>query len=188
MSKLSKWETLDSKIFYEDKWIKIRQEKCKDNNDFIINPYYILDYPDWVHLICFDENYKILITRQYRHGIKSINYEIPCGVVDNIDKTPLDTAKRELKEETGFVSENFKKIITYSPNPSNHSNSIHCFLVTDLIQTNKRSLDDSEEIEYEFLSFSEILKLINENKFLQSMHISTLFMALHHLKLIDVKV
>ena len=187
MSKLSKWELLDSKILFEDKWIKIRQDRCRTKNDLIIDPYYVLEYPDWVHLICIDTNSKILVTKQYRHGNKSINYEIPCGVVDKNDAAPLAAAKRELKEETGFVSDNFEKIITYSPNPSNHSNALHCFIVKDLKQTDDCDCDESEEIEFEFLSFQEIMNLINDGKFSQSMHVSALFMALYHLNLIDVK-
>jgi 8-oxo-dGTP pyrophosphatase MutT (NUDIX family) len=50
-----------------------------------IAPFYLLEYPDWVHVIAIDTDDHVLLVRQYRHGYGGPNLELPGGVVDAAD-------------------------------------------------------------------------------------------------------
>ena len=63
--------------------------------------YYVLEYPDWINVLAITRDGKFLMERQYRHGLGMTCYEICAGVCEK-GESPLESARRELYEETGF--------------------------------------------------------------------------------------
>ena len=74
-----------------------------------IPSYYVLEYPDWVNVIARTDDGRFLLIDQYRHGLGRTSYEIVAGVRDPQDATPLDAARRELYEETGYGGGEWKE-------------------------------------------------------------------------------
>ncbi len=175
--KLKPWRIKDSKYLLKDRWITVRVDECVTGEGVKNAPYYILEYPDWVHMIVIDDKQRILITRQYRHGVKKIINEVPCGTVEKRDKKPIEAAKRELIEETGYTG-NFVLAGITSPNPATHTNNIYTYLVTHPIKSAEVKPDPSEIIKYNFIPLNEVFKLIDEKKFSQALHISSFFLGL----------
>lgn len=171
------WKVKNARYIIKNRWITVRADTCATAEGVVIAPYYILEYPDWVHMVVVDRNNKILITRQYRHGAQQIVAELPCGTVDPRDKTPRASAKRELMEETGYTG-NFALVGVTSPNPATHTNSIYTYVVTHPIQRNIPVHNPYEVMSYEFVEMKEILRLIENKEFTQALHISDLFLAL----------
>ena len=128
------WKTRSTRYILQDKWISLRADSCIMPNGNIIEPYYILEYPDWINVVPITIDNEIILTKQYRHGIKQTILEIPCGIIEPSDKTPTDAAKRELLEETGYSSDDFIELCKLSPNPANHTNTTHCFLARNAIK------------------------------------------------------
>jgi len=69
---LKPWKVTQSKDLVSDKWLNLKVETCVSPNGKKIDPYYILNYPDWVNMVCLNEKQQILLSRQYRHGLKKI--------------------------------------------------------------------------------------------------------------------
>ena len=99
------WKILRSKYLVQDQWLALRADTCLTAEGVELDPFYIFEKQDWAHVMAFDNEGRVLIVRQYRHGSKTICAELPCGVIDDSDLSPLDAAKRELLEETGCVAE-----------------------------------------------------------------------------------
>jgi ADP-ribose pyrophosphatase len=78
-----------------------------------------------------DDRKRVLLVRQYRLPAERFLWELPAGSVDPGEK-PLQTAKRELKEETGYHAKNWKKLTVFFPSPGFLTEKMTIFLATGL--------------------------------------------------------
>lgn len=175
------WKILESSYIVKDKWLGLRQDKCLLPNGRVIPDFYVMEFPDWANVVAVTPNHEIVMVKVYRHGLGVISTELPGGGIETKDKSPLEAAKRELLEETGYSSDNFKPLCKVSANPDTHTNFCHSFLATDVKLVSGQKLDPNEEIEIVVLPVAEVKKMIFENKIYQSMHIAALFYAFHEL-------
>lgn len=106
---------------------------------------------------------------------------MPSGAVETEDVLAVEAAKRELLEETGYTSNNFIETGILSPNPANHTNLTHCFLATDVERVSDLKLDVTEQIDVVLLPLENLIQLIDNGRFMQTLHISSLFFALKKL-------
>jgi len=77
----------------------------------------ILESPDWVNIVAITPEKKILVVKQYRFGVKKTTTEIPAGIIE-AGETPEQAAIRELREETGYTTANWKYLGWVEANPA----------------------------------------------------------------------
>jgi ADP-ribose pyrophosphatase len=171
------WKTTDSRYVVRDRWMTLRADRCETAVDVVVDPYYAQESEGWVQVVAFDLQDRILLTRQYRHGAGLVCMELPCGVVE-YGETAAQAATRELLEETGCTSETLQPLPVLSPNPARYSNRVHTFIATRRQRVQEQLLDETEEIEFEFLTVDEVLSLIDAGSFLQALHVASIFLAL----------
>lgn len=154
------WRTIKDKKLVETPIFDLQEKYLDAPGQKIDHPFYILNAPDWINIIALtDENpEKIVLVEQYRAGIHESTLEIPGGMVDE-DEVPLAAAKRELKEETGFESDNWVSMGSVSSNPAILSNRTHLFLATKCIKTAEQNTDGSEDIEVHLTDLDHFLSL-----------------------------
>ena len=108
-----------------------------------------LECPDWVNVVALtraaDEGPRVVLVRQWRFAIAAATLEIPGGMVDD-GESPLQAARRELLEETGYSSESWCSLGTVHPNPAILSNRCHTFLARDAAFRARPTGDGDEEI------------------------------------------
>ena len=118
---------------------------------------YRLSCPNWVHAIPFtalDSGFELLTVEQYRHGVDRASLEVPGGLCDP-GEDPLESAKRELLEETGYTSNDWTSLGSCSPNPAIQNNRCHFFLALNCVQTRDLILDPTEELRVWAMSHAE---------------------------------
>ena len=76
-----KWNILGSDYIIKSKWLTVRKDMVKMPTGVIIDDYYVLEYPDWINVIAITEDGLFVIERQYRHGTRSVDYELYAGTV-----------------------------------------------------------------------------------------------------------
>ena len=173
------WEVEKSEIVFEDKWLKVRSDQCRMPGGQIVAPYYVLEYPDWINVVGITGEEEVVLVRQYRHGLGTTVIELPSGTVESQDRSPVDAAKRELLEETGYTGDFFVQTGIVSPNPSNHNNRAYCFLARNLEWVQPPQLDDTEEIETVLIPLADVLEMLRRMEFMQAMHVSSIYYAMN---------
>lgn len=181
-----KWKTLSSEYIFNDRWFKVRKEKCETPEGIIVDPYYVYDFPTWVGALPVTEDGKLVMVRQYRHALGETILEIPGGCVDDTDKDFEEAVARELLEETGYIFSSYEYLGRISPNPSTNSNLLHMFLAKGGRKVASQKLDENEVMEVILLSVDELKQLLRENKIIQSMHVSCILYGLDKLGFITI--
>jgi 8-oxo-dGTP pyrophosphatase MutT (NUDIX family) len=171
------WKTISSRYLVRDKWMTLRADRCETGAGVVVDPYYVQEPEDWVQVVAFDSQDRVLLIRQYRHGAGLVSTELPCGAVER-GETPARAAARELLEETGCIAETLQPLPVLSPNPARYSNRIHGFIATGTQRAQQQQLDETEEIEFEFLTIPAVLALIDAGSFPQALHVAGFFLAL----------
>lgn len=162
------WEVLHSEYLFRRPWLTARRDHVKLPTGTEIPEYYILEYPDWVNVIAITNEGKFVMIRQYRHGIRETRYELCAGVID-AGETPLEAAKRELYEETGFGGGDWCEFMTSCPNPGAMTNTNHTFLATGVKQISTQHLESTEDLSVHLLEKEEVVALLRDDLIRQSL-------------------
>ena len=117
-------------------------------------------------LAVIDYNSLILV-KQYRHPLKNFIYELPAGKL-NLNEDPLDCAKRELKEETGYTATNWEKIISFHTTPGYSSEKLNIYLATNLTKGEQELELGERNLEVVIVGFIEALKMIKNEEITDS--------------------
>lgn len=175
---LRPWEVQGSRIVLQDKWIKLRADHCVTQRGATLDPYYVLEYPGWVHVAAFDAEDRLLLVRQYRHGARALSLELPGGMMDPHESDPVATGVRELLEETGHEATRVTYLAGLSPNPASHANTLHLILAEDARAVSGLTLDAAEDIAVEPTPWREALARALAGDMIHSGHIGLLMIAL----------
>ncbi len=171
------WKILSSKHIYKN----VRIDQCELPDGKRIEGF-VLDFEsDWVTVVAITPDQDVIMERQYRHGIQQTTLEIPGGVMDAEDSSPLEAIRRELLEETGYTSDNFIQVGKVPPNPANQTNFIYYFLALDARKVAPQQLDPTENIEVVLKPLEEIIRMARNSELLHALQISALFFALSYL-------
>jgi ADP-ribose pyrophosphatase len=176
-----KWKTLSSEYLFKDTWLRARRDKCERPDGKIIDPYYVMEYPEWVVGLGLTTDERVILIRQYRHALGEDCIELPGGCVDATDKDYEQAVRREFLEETGYSFKTAEYVGRSTANPSTNSNTLHMFLLTGGVKQQEQQLDNNEEIQVFTVTFDQFKQMLLDNRFVQSMHVTTIFYSLNKL-------
>ncbi len=159
MKLISSEEKFKSKIF------TVTEDHATDPGGFEIRRA-IVQHPGSAVMMAVDDKKRILLVRQYRLPARQYLWELPAGKLDAGEK-PLQAAKRELIEETGYRAKKWKKLISYFPSPGFLAEKMTIFLATDLKEGEAQPMED-ERIEKQWFARKEVAAMIEEGKVIDS--------------------
>lgn len=105
----------------------------------------VLEANDWVNVVALTTAGRVVLVEQFRFGAGTVSLEVPAGVVET-GESPLEAAKRELLEETGYVAEGWASMGSVEANPAFMDNTCHLWLATSAVKTGDQCLDTGEDI------------------------------------------
>lgn len=123
---------------------------------------------------------EVVLIKQYRHAIGNFIWEIPAGTLD-LDEEPIECARRELTEETGFSTHTLEKLGEITPVPGYSDERIHIFLARNL-EPARQNLDKDEVLNVHHLEFTDALEMIHKGEIQDGKTICGLLMAARRLK------
>jgi 8-oxo-dGTP pyrophosphatase MutT (NUDIX family) len=146
----------------------------------------VLEYPDWVHVVALDEEDRLLLVWQYRHGAGVASLELPGGRLDAHESDPIAAGARELLEETGHAAPSLRHLARLSPNPASHSNWLHLLYGEGAREIAPLKLDSGEDICVERIPWRKALELALGGGIVNSQHVGLLVIALARSKGVDI--
>jgi ADP-ribose pyrophosphatase len=123
----------------------------------------VLEAPDWVNVIALTPEKKILVVNQFRFGIRKTTIEIPAGLVE-AGETPLEAAIRELREETGYTTNEWDYLGWVEANPAFLNNRCHHWLANNVNKNHMLALDESEDLSVSEITIDEMYCVIREGR------------------------
>ena len=136
--------------------------------------YHAVRQPDYLAIVAQTPSGHFPIVRQYRPALEDFTWELPAGLVDP-GEDPAEGCKRELLEETGYVTRAIHSLGTAAPCTGRLSNHIHCFY----LETGDRIADFTPEpgITVKLVTAPELVAMIKSGAFISQLHLGALFLA-----------
>jgi ADP-ribose pyrophosphatase len=172
-----RWKKLASKKIYSDRWFQARADTCEFPDGRIIEPYYVVELPNWANIVVITKDEKIVLVRQYRYPVDQITYELPGGVIDK-GEHPQNAAIREMQEETGYHSNEIEFLCELCPNPAINNNTAYFYLARNAVPGEKKNFDAFEDIDVMLFSKKELLELLRNNKIQHGVQLGPIYEAM----------
>ena len=183
------WEEVSTEHLVQDEWIDFRRSAFRFPDGTVFEPYYSYSRRDYVVIVATDTEGNAICVRQYRQGIRQVTTEFPAGGIERKDgreygvsgdasaEDALEAAKRELLEETGYASEEWRFLLKLPSNATIADNYAYLFEAKNCRQVSGQELDDTEFLNVVKLSEEEIDRMITKGEFQQAMHIAAWLMT-----------
>ncbi len=175
------WIRIKSDYLIHNKWLTVRKDYVRLPTGIEIDDYYVLEYPYWVTVIALTEDGMYVMERQYRHGIQKTCYELCGGTIEKGEEA-LDTAKRELKEETGYEGGEWYFFSITAPNPAAMTNLCYTFVAKGVYKTGAQNLEKTEDIDVVEMSEEELLDVMKSGQITQGDMLSPLWQWMYNLE------
>ena len=161
MRTVAAWKTLGSEIIAKAPIFSIRKVRRDPPWEADSAEFFVVDLPNWVNVIAVTAEDEVVLIEQYRHGTDTITIEIPGGNVDS-EESFLDAARRELEEETGYVSDDWVELGTVDPNPAIQSNRCVTYLARGAELRGELGFDEHEAIAISLTPLAALDRLFND--------------------------
>jgi 8-oxo-dGTP pyrophosphatase MutT (NUDIX family) len=167
------WECISTELGPDLKLFQARFDLMRNPRNSVEVQAVVLESPDWVNIVALTPDQKVVVVRQYRFGTGKIGIEIPAGIVDP-GETSRETAVRELREETGYTTEDWEYLGYVEPNPAFLNNVCHHWLANDVQRTHKPGLDEGEDLLVDEMGLEEIRQEITTGRMRHSLSLIAL--------------
>jgi 8-oxo-dGTP pyrophosphatase MutT (NUDIX family) len=153
------WEKLSETLIADCRVFQVYREHLRNLRTHAEGDFSVIHAPDWVVVLARPEEGVLIMENQYRFGTHKLSWEFPAGCA-NPGEAPLDAARRELLEETGYKPLVPGEIIgSFRPNPALQDNTCHVVYFDKVADTGAKHWDEFEEIELKLVSDAEIAQM-----------------------------
>ncbi len=155
MSKNLEERTVDSELVYEGAFLRIRKDRAALPDGSIHGREWVM-HPGAAAMLALGDDGRVLIVRQYRYAMRQVYVELPAGKID-AGENALQTAKRELLEETGYTAREWAHLTQIHPAIGFSNELLDIFVARGLEQRSQARPDEGELLEVDWVSVGWLL-------------------------------
>lgn len=178
------WKLLRSEPVADHRIFRLRHDRYRLEPSGVEHDFIVMDSPDWVNVVARTVDGRLILVKQYRHGLQRLSLEPPGGMIDP-GETPEAAARRELREETGYVAEKVRLLGRVAPNPALQNNWCYLFLAEECRPVAARELDHLECIAVELRRPEELAELFRCEAICHALSVIALGLAGFHAPTVD---
>lgn len=158
------WKTEKSELVLDTPWVRVRKDTVSLPNGKRMEDFYAVTIRDAAAIVALDEEGNVLLKREYRHCYGRELIEIPAGAFEPGETDALAVAKRELLEETGYVSERWQYLGSTIDSSAKLTNYMHLFLAANCRRVSGQHLDATEILTVEAVPLKKAVDMVMTNE------------------------
>lgn len=175
------WKKISSRPLGDFRIFTVRADKKISPRTKKEHEFFIIDAVNWVNVIALTPDQQVVMVEQYRHGSNTVELEIPGGMMDAQDGSPVISGQRELREETGYEGANARVIGDVWANPAIMSNICYTVMVENCRCVHPLEWDHAEELITRLVPIAEVPELVATGKIRHPLVV----VALYHFELLQ---
>ncbi|NNC10281.1 NUDIX hydrolase [Planctomonas sp. JC2975] len=155
---------VDSEVVYRGRVWDVRRDTVDIGHSTIVREY--VDHTGAVAVLAMDDEERVLLIKQYRHPIRTRDWELPAGLLDLQGESPLKAAQRELAEEADAVADTWNVLTEFASTPGGNNEVIRIYLARGVRHAGETFAREEEEadIEVRWVPLDEVVRGVLERR------------------------
>jgi 8-oxo-dGTP pyrophosphatase MutT (NUDIX family) len=178
---LRHWTVRSSSYRVDEPFLRVRSDTVELPDGTVIEGYFVRESRGFTIVAALTPERRIVLVRQYKHGIAQIVLELPAGMID-AGESPDVCAVRELAEETGYAGDPPRLLRSLFADPSSSNASFHVFLIENAVPKFAQSLDVTETIVVETATLDDLRAAVRDGRLGSGSQVAAAFILLDHLR------
>ncbi|MCR2826359.1 NUDIX domain-containing protein [Microbacterium sp. zg.Y909] len=158
------YEVVRSELVYRGRVWDVRSDTVRYGDGEIVRDY--VAHTGAAAVVALDDEGRMLLIQQYRHPIRSRDWEIPAGLLDVEGESPVDAARRELAEEADLVAAQWEPLVTFHSSPGGNDEVLHVFFARGLTAAAEKHArgDEESDIRLAWVPLDDVITGILEGR------------------------
>ena len=162
---LRPWKSLGKKLLLSSPpWLDVYQESVELPSGRQLPDFLRVVMPEFVVVVPATADGRIVLVKGYKHGLGRVTLSPPAGMMEP-GEAPLEAAKREMLEESGYSAENWQFIGTHIVDGNRQCGTMHTFLARGARLTGTAQQHDAEELHVELRTRAEVISALKAGEF-----------------------
>jgi ADP-ribose pyrophosphatase len=179
--RLRHWTVRSSSYRVDEPFLRVRSDSVELPDGTIIDDYFVRESRGFVIVVALTPERRVVLVRQYKHGVAQITLELPAGMIDAGER-PEASAIRELAEETGYAGDPPQLLRSLHADPTSSNASFHVFLIENAVVKFAQSLDTTEAIEVETTTIDDLAAAVRDGRIGSGSQVAAAYIALDHIR------
>lgn len=176
----SRWRVTSSSYIVDAEHLRLRKDRIELPDGRTIEDYYVKESRGFVVIFAMIPDKRVVLVRQYKHGIGRELLELPAGAIDPGEQ-PLQTALREFSEETGYGG-SMEHVHSFCTDPTNADTVAHLFYAPNVTLTGNQNLGLGEDITVELATLDELHGYVRDGTIDSVAHVASIYVMLDRLR------
>lgn len=157
------WKTISTETELDTKYVTVYKDKVQVNDIEVIDDFYTVKIQDAALIVALTPDGNVILKSEYRYACRAEVIECPAGMVE-ANEDPMDTAKRELLEETGYAGDKWTYLGPTLESTSKLTNTMHIFLAENCVRVDGQHLDKNEHLEFCLVDLKDAVNMVMNGK------------------------
>jgi len=177
---LTPWDSLATEVVVDNRWYRLRRDTVRLPSGRIVDDYFVSERADVVLVFALTPADEVVLVHQWKQGRRAFYTELPGGMCDPGEE-PVESAARELLEETGYACESLRELGRFEPDPTRNTNACIAFLGRDARRVAEPVWDEQEELEVRLVPVAELRAALHAGEITPSGTVAASYRALDEL-------